>query len=694
MSDTRLFLRFRVHFAALLISLLLCFVVDVDRASAQVKASLVAGARAPGNSATVAVRLTHQPGWHSYWLNPGTGQPTGVEWALPSGWQAGAINWPVPILIRGSDGKPTGHGYEKTIYLPVTLSTSSGGAAAEIFPIRAKVKWLMCEAERCIPGGAELALTLKPGEPGDPAAVAALASQAMPVQDPAAKITASLEGKQLALSVAGLPDMRDPHFFPSEKMIWHDAKQVFGEAGGALTLTVPIDDYWEAGTDHLSGVLAYTDAKGKYRGLVIDTPVAGGRAAAPIAKPVAAASLRALPLTLLFAFLGGLILNLMPCVLPVLSLKALSLAQGAEGDARREGLHYTAGVLTTFALVGGAMLALRAALGGIGWGFQLQNPYVVLSLALLMAGIGFNLVGLLEVGLRAGGIGQGLVARAGRAKSFLTGALAVIVATPCTAPFMAAALGAAMLASAPVALLIFVVMGLGMALPFLLLGLWPRARAVLPKPGAWMVTFRTVLAFPMFATAIWLLWVLGSQRGPDAMALGLIAVVAMALALWAIGKAQASRSLGWRVAALVGLAGIGASIWALPAAAPSVAAGERGEAGALYAETAFTPAALDAALASGKPVFAYFTADWCVTCKLNERVALHTSATAALFKQKDMQVLVGDWTSQNPDITAILAQYGRAGVPLYLYFPPGAGAGEAKVLPQLLTNDIMAKEIG
>jgi thiol:disulfide interchange protein len=673
--------------------LVLFFGLAATRASAQVEASLIyAGGTADKGGVVVAIELRHAPGWHTYWLNPGTGQATNAEWDLPNEWRAGPINWPVPIVIRGSDGAPTGHGYDDIVYLPVRLSTANGAVSGGTVPVKATVKWLMCEAERCIPGTADLVLQVKPDAAADSAVTSALRAQAMPFQNPTARFAASRLGKEISVDVSGIGEMRDPHFFPANGMIRHDAHQIFEADNDKLKLTMTIDEYWEGATNHVSGVLAFTDAAGRYRGVLIDTPIDGGvAAAAPASSAATDVATASSPLLLLFAFLGGLILNLMPCVLPVLSIKALSLAQGAAGDARREGLHYAAGVMATFALVGGIMLILRSTLGGIGWGFQLQNPYVVLALALLMAGIGFNLVGLLEVGLGAGGIGQGLISRAGKAKSFLTGALAVVVATPCTAPFMAAALGAALLASAPVALLIFLSLGLGMAAPFLLLALWPKARSILPKPGAWMVSFRTLLAFPMFATAIWLLWVLGSQRGPDAMALGLIAVTALALLFWALGKARDRGTIGWRLLAIAAVALLGFSAWLLPQDAPA-ASGREGT-GALYSEDAFSPQALDAALSSGDPVFAYFTADWCVTCKLNERVALHTSETAALLKAKKVHVLVGDWTSQNADITAILAQYGRAGVPLYLYFPPGAGKGDAEILPQLLTNDIVSEAL-
>jgi thiol:disulfide interchange protein DsbD len=668
------------------VSLFLGVAILPSTSGAQVKATLVLASES-SNSAQVAVRLDHAPGWHTYWSNPGTGQATKIDWTLPSGWKAGDIDWPVPSLIKGSDGEITGHGYEGTVYLPVTLTISPQTHEIGSKGLKANVNWLMCQLENCIPGSAELTI---PGDAKpDPQVGAALTSQPMPYKDSAVSVRGGIKGDTITLAIAGLGPVRNPHFFPASEMIWHDAVQAFEEDGSEASLTAPIDKYWEGPRDHLSGILAFTDASGKYRGLIIDAPIM----TAAVSVPADANGGGGLAFTFVFALLGGLILNLMPCVLPVLSIKALSLAQGAGGDARREGLHYAAGVMATFAFIGGVMLILRATMGGIGWGFQLQNPYVVLALALLMAGIGFNLVGMFEVGMGAGGVGQGLLNRAGRAKSFLTGALAVIVATPCTAPFMAAALGVALLASAPVAVAIFVVMGLGMAAPFLLLAYWPKARGILPKPGAWMVTLRTLLAFPMFATAIWLLWVLGSQRGLDAMALGLVAIVALALAFWALGKARERHTVRWRVVTLLAAVLIAVCGWMMPPTS-STAVGKRSGETALYVEEPFTPAALDAALASGQPVFAYFTADWCVTCKLNERVALHTTATTALFEKKQMRVLVGDWTSQNPDITAILAQYGRAGVPLYLYFPPGAGAGEAKVLPQLLTNEIIAQEIG
>lgn len=678
-------------------SLLVAFLAAmlfVSPANAQVRAELVSAGSVPGGSVRVALRLSHAPGWHSFWVNPGIGNATAIKWVLPPGWTAGSIQWPVPRIIRGTDGKPTGHGYEGTVHLPVTLTAPASARPGTTAHIKAHVTWLMCETEVCIPGEADVALGLPIGDaaPVDPQVKAELAAQAMPYQDPAVRIAAARAGTQINLDLTGLVgagDMREPHFFPLTEMIWHNAEQKFDLRSDGLSLSMPIDTYWEGAKDHLSGVLAYTDSKGRYHGLMIDTPIGTGSAASgTVGAASSSLSATGLPLTLLFAFLGGLILNLMPCVLPVLSLKALALARAGEDGARaarRDGLHYAAGVMTTFAAVGGALLILRSALGGIGWGFQLQNPYAVMFLALLMAGIGFNLVGLIEVGMRAGGLGQGLIERAGRAKSFLTGTLAVIVATPCTAPFMATALGAAMLATAPVALLIFLALGLGMAAPFLLLSLWPPARRILPRPGAWMATLRTLLAFPMFATAIWLLWILGSQRGADAMALGLIAIVALALALWALGQRQQQGRARWSLVALAAIAVIGASAWAIPDAAPKSAAGRDGASSPLYEEQAYTPQALDAALASKRPVFVYFTADWCVTCKLNERVALHTEGTAALFKEKKVRVLVGDWTSQNPNITAILAQYGRAGVPLYLYFPPGASVGDGKILPQLLS---------
>ena len=393
---------------------------------------------------------------------------------------------------------------------------------------------------------------------------------------------------------------------------------------------------------------------------------------------------------LLFALIGGVILNLMPCVFPVLSIKALSLVATARTDRRlvqQSGLLYTVGILVAFTVIGVALISLRAAGQAVGWGFQLQSPLVNLGLAALMLAIGLNLLGVFEIGARAAGAGQSLTLGDERKSAFFTGLLAVVVATPCTAPFMAGALGYALMQPAPAALGIFLALGFGLAFPYLLVSFVPSFGRLLPKPGAWMARFRNILAFPMFATALWLLWILGKQLGVDSMTVGLLSTLLLGLALWAYGQIPHSgRPWAWgcfAAAALIATITTGASIErykALPVVSETNTIGTLGQ---LELER-FTPDRLADYVAAGLPTFTYFTADWCVNCKLNERVALASDAVGRAFRERGIKVLVGDWTNEDPVISEWLNRYGRAGVPLYLYFPPGSNLGEATILPQVL----------
>ena len=408
---------------------------------------------------------------------------------------------------------------------------------------------------------------------------------------------------------------------------------------------------------------------------------------------------------LLFAFVGGLILNLMPCVFPVLSIKALSLVEMPREDrrlARQSGALYTAGILVAFAVVGGALLGLRAAGEAAGWGFQLQSPAFNLVLGLLMLAIGLNLLGVFEVGARIAGTGQSLTAGGERKAAFFTGLLAVMVATPCTAPFMAGALGYALVQPAAVALAIFLALGCGLAAPYLLISLVPGFGRVLPRPGPWMSGFRNVLAFPMFATAIWLFWIIGKQAGVNAMALALAAALCFGFALWSYGRSSgASRPWNWRAAAAISLVAAiaaGATVERPEAdAAPATASAadsdsHAGTLGLLQLER-FSPERMIGYIDSQQPLFVYFTADWCVNCKVNERVALSTDEVGEAFAERGIKVLMGDWTNEDPVITEWLQRYGRAGVPLYLYFPRGASLEEAAILPQVLLPDIVIQAI-
>ena len=439
------------------------------------------------------------------------------------------------------------------------------------------------------------------------------------------------------------------------------------------------------------------------RSMTVALPAGAGIAAAAGAAPGAADAVPppatpthagpGLWLSLLLAVAGGLILNLMPCVLPVLSFKALGLAQASRSQARARAhaLWYTAGVLVAFAAVGALVLALRGAGQALGWGFQLQQPLVVGSLALLMFAIGLNLSGLFQIGTSWTGLGQGLTERSGAAGDFFTGVLAVVVASPCTAPFMAGALGYAFVAPVPAAMAVFLALGIGLALPFLLIGFVPALATRLPRPGAWMDTLKHWLAVPMYLTAVWLAWVFGKQRGVDALALVLVACVLLAIGLWWWEKQRyADRPTGRRVLAVVMVAAAVFALWSatrLPADTARAAASETRDDGS----QPWSRAAMQAARDAGKPVFVDMTADWCITCKVNEKAVLHTDAFRALLERTGTVYLVGDWTDQDPAISAYLDEFHSPGVPLYVVVP--ASGAPARKLPQLLTPGLMQEAL-
>ena len=667
-------------------------------ASAQVTGELVATEQGvqPGARTKIALELRHDSGWHTYWVSPGIGEATSIEWDLPEGWVVSDIDWPVPSKIYTQAGEVSGHGFKGVSYLPLDLIAAPDAPVGESITLKAAVKWLMCEYEICIPGGADLELELPVvGEPPAPVVDirAALDATPMPEAGEGFAISATRDGELMTLTVEADETFSDPHFFSFDELVWHDAVQEYELTAGRLEATLPIDSYYEPEITTLSGVLAFTDGNGSYRGLLINAPLTTAGAAEG-ATGLATLTTLSVWEALLFAFLGGVILNLMPCVLPILSLKALPLA-GAGGldaaEVRRDGYLYSLGVVVSMVALAVLLLVARSTLGAVGWGFHLQDPVVVLSLALVMAAVGFNLLGVFELGLGLGGVGQNLTKGHSNSASFFTGVLAVVVAAPCTAPFMAAALGVALVQPAPIAITIFAMLGVGLALPYLLVTTVPAARAWLPKPGAWMLVFRQFLAFPMFATAIWLLWVVGGQSGSDAMTWGLIAVLLLGLGAWAYGGWQRNRSSrSWAVAAALSVLALPFVLAELNEFGPAEASASSGS---LFEEIPYSPAALDEALNAGTPVFVYFTADWCVTCKVNERVAIKTEAAAATFAANGVTVMVGDWTNQNPDITEILIRYERAGVPMYLFFPPGASAAEGRLLPQILTPGIIESAI-
>ncbi|MBP7066283.1 protein-disulfide reductase DsbD domain-containing protein [Ferrovibrio sp.] len=661
---------------------------------------------APGETIQAGLRLKHREHWHSYWRNPGdSGLPTELTWKLPPGWQASAINWPAPqrFIIQGL----ANYGYEGEFVLPVMLTAPVDARPGETVPVLAQASWLVCE-NICVPEEVELSVVLPvQAAPGsvDPrwSRLFETAAQAQPRPSPwAAKVDGDAERLRLFVAATGLEAGRfsDVFFYADDgNAVQHAAAQPAHFSPDGLTLEV------QRGIDRgkpvaaLSGVLVLTEKLDD--GMIVRQAFA--IAAAPgIVPAVAGGTAMALPAAVdisaweavLLAMLGGLILNIMPCVFPILFMKALAFArlgQAERGAVRREGLAYTAGVLATFAALAAALLILRAGGAAIGWGYQLQSPAVVLALAYLMALIGFNLAGLFEIRLSAN-LGGGLAGRGGSAGAFFTGALAVLVATPCTAPFMGAALGFALTAPAPLALAVFLALGLGMALPFLLFSLAPGLARFLPRPGAWMTTFRQALAFPMFATAAWLIWVLAQQAGPDAMLAGLFGMLLLGFGAWALGHAERRVWIGRGIAML---AVIGALLLLrVPQEAGGAQAGSvsdkamPGPGRSAVQWAAFDAARIAEARGKGQPVLVNMTAAWCVTCLVNEGAALSSETVAARLRERGVLALKGDWTRRDPAITRYLGSYGRSGVPLYVLYPADPAAAPV-LLPQLLTESIV-----
>ncbi|HWU56156.1 MAG TPA: protein-disulfide reductase DsbD domain-containing protein [Rhizomicrobium sp.] len=651
----------------------------------KVHARLVAEdkAVAPGSTITVALEEKIAPRWHTYWKNPGdAGAPTEIQWTLPPGWKAGPIQWPRPKRLPV--GPLMDYGYEGTPWLLTTLTAPPD--ASGTVTIKAQASWLVCE-QICIPEEAALNLTLAVGkQEADPAVAKefAAARALLPVASPW-KLNYAL-GNTLDMYVAA-PSLAAAHptsadFFPARAgIIKNAAPQLVGYAKDGLVLRLTPGNKVNG---LLEGLLVLTSSDGSIQALEVNVPP-GPVPPAEFGSAAASGDLN-LWLAVVFAFLGGIILNVMPCVLPILAMKALSLAShGAEG--RKESFAYTAGAVLSFAALGLAIIALREGGQSVGWGFQLQSPVAVAGFALLVFAVALNLSGLFEVGSITAG--EGLASRSGMVGAFFTGVLAVAVAAPCTAPFMAAALGFALTQSALSALAVFVALGLGFALPFLLLGIWPRLLAFIPKPGGWMLTFKQFLAFPMYAAAAWLVWVLAQQAGPRGVALISAAMIALALAAWLWGVTRnlsaRGRGMGALVALLVLAFGLyGVSLLRDASAAPAALASKLGE--------SFSAAKLASLRAANRPVFVDATAAWCITCLVNEEAVLSQPNVKSAFAARNVAYLVADWTNQDPEVTALLKENGRSGVPLYLYYAPGART--PIILPQILTESGVLGALG
>lgn len=663
----------------------------------KVVARLVAeGPVAPGGEVWVALEEIIRPGWHTYWVNPGdAGNPTTIEWTLPpssgnGSWSAGDIQWPRPKRLPV--GPLMDYGYEGKLWLLSRITAPADARPGETVTLAAAVTWLVCE-RICIPEEAALSVELRIGEgPRDPAVAQDFAQARALLPTPSPWPVSYALGNFIDLHV-GAPALsaarpKAVEFYPRDAgAIRNPAPQLIGytDAGLVLRLTPGA----KASTlTALNGVLVLTGEDGRVAALDINAPQ-GLVPAADFAPAPGEAALPAMPfwLAMAFAALGGLILNIMPCVLPILAMKALALSRHAASERRvvaGETLAYGGGVVTSFLVLGAALLLLRAGGEAVGWGFQLQSPIAVAGFALLLFAVGLNLSGVYEIGSITAG--DSLTRKGGRTGAFFTGVLAVAVGAPCTMPFGAAALGFALTQGPAAAMLVFLALGVGFALPFLILGLVPGALAFVPKPGPWMLRFKQALAFPMYAAAAWLAWVLAVQAGANSLVLLFAAAVTLALAawLWSVTRDLPGRGrIIGAVAALLLVLGAAASVAQLrpPAAA---AEGGPGLGADLPNREPYSAARLAELRAAGRPVFIDATAAWCITCLVNEETALSRAAVRTAFAAKDIVYLVADWTNRNPEGTALLTAHGRAGPPLYLYYAPGAAAPH--VLPQILTE--------
>ena len=677
-----------------------------------VEAELVAHAPdgiRPGSRFQAGLRIRHQPDWHTYWLNPGdSGLATQMDWSLPPGLAAGPIAWPLPQRLP--IGPLANYGYDRTVLLPVTVQVAPDFRPAPgqtSIRLALHAQWLVCKTE-CVPEQGEFSLQL----PLDSATAAdatdfAAAAAARPGNAAQARLTATVQDGRLLLQAdSGLPAAlrgRTLEVFPETPGITEpaaDPRQSWD--GDRWSASLPLAQHRSDSPSSLPLVLVATDDAGQRHGWRVEAPVSGGwpaGAATPEVPQVLQAALAAsadatAPLApqaaptatwlaaLGAALLGGLLLNLMPCVFPVLAVKLLGFARHGQAPRQQRiaGVAYAAGVIVSFVALGALVLALRVAGEQLGWGFQLQSPLVVAGMAGLFTLLGLNLAGVFEFGMLAPRGLAGMALRHPAADSFLSGVLAVAIASPCTAPFMGASLGLALGLPTAQALPVFAMLGVGMALPYLVAAWVPAVARALPRPGAWMDVFRRLMAFPMFATVAWLVWVLGQQSGIDGAGALLVLLVAGSAWVWALGLAGRTRL--W-MAGILTLVLLGAG-WSLGPRAVTALPPVQASADPAARWQPWSEERTRALLAEGRPVFVDFTASWCVTCQVNERTTLSDAGVLAAFDAKKVAMLRADWTRQDPAITQALRALGRSGVPVYVLHAPGR---PPRVLTEILGRD-------
>jgi thiol:disulfide interchange protein/DsbC/DsbD-like thiol-disulfide interchange protein len=630
-----------------------------------------------GKSFYIGLRFQLTKGWHIYWSNPGdAGQPPTFHLQLDPGVTNSGIEWPTPIRLR--EGPAMVFAYTGDITLPVKVTVPASFTHNKL-KLVINADWLVC-ADHCVPekGHFEIAIPVGTEKASAQSALIEASLTRKPIPSPFdIHVT---DQDVMMINDAGLSaqTVQDAWFFPNEWGVIENAAQqklIFGKKG--IMLELQHGSLFKAGAP-LAGILVLRDAGGKESYYSVKA-----------APEIMNAHWSDWARTLVFALLGGLILNLMPCVFPVLAIKALSIAKLSNKERlhiREQAFFYTLGVLVAFLAIALILLVVRAAGESVGWGFQFQSPIFVTCMSWLMLAIGLNLSGVYLFGARMMGVGESYARKTGNVGGFFTGLLAVVVATPCVAPFMGAAIATALMASPVGMLMIFLAMGFGLALPYTMLALCPGIARIFPRPGVWMETLKQGLAFPMYAACAWLLWVLSQQDGPEGLAYALGGVILIALIAWLIGQVSFTHQLGrfikngFVIVSVILVCVLLFEIGKLPMAA--VAATHAGP-----NEEAYTEERLQQLQASGQPVFVDMTAAWCITCLVNERVAIASESVQAAFAQKHIVYLKGDWTQQDPSISRFLQQHGSDGVPLYVFYP--GKHGTPVVLPQILTPSIV-----
>jgi thiol:disulfide interchange protein DsbD len=677
----------------------------------------------PGKPIEAALRLKIIDHWHTYWRNPGdSGLPTKLKWTLPEGFAAGEIEWPYPRKLPL--GPLMNFGYEGEVLHLVSIQTPASFQPGAKVTFTAKADWLVC-ADVCIPEEGVVSLSLAaagtaPTVNSQWEAAFARTRSALP-SETLKDVSVAIEGMTATISAKtnSTIDASAVAFYPHrDDVMANAAKQTFSKTQDGFTLTVPLADPKNNDLKTLDGVLVADDSDKRAvnwggnlsaRAVTISAPVThvggatspkssnGGQIQAKMPE-IPRADL-SLALALLLAFLGGLVLNLMPCVFPVLGIKVMGFVENAHGESRllrRQGAAYFVGVLISFMALAGLMLALRGAGQSIGWGFQMQEPLFVGALAVLFFVMAINLSGVFEFGTSIQAVAGDAEQRAQSnplVGAFISGVLATVVATPCMAPGLGASVGFTLSQSAPIALLVFVAIAVGLALPVSLLSFFPALLRYLPKPGAWMDTFKQVMAFPLYGTVVWLVWILGAQTGNDGVAALLAGLTVLALAGWVYGRMQTRKPVA---AIAVGLALGAVGLWfawtgaSAVAPTPEPAAGSAASSASPSDWVPFSTERIAALRNDGKSVFVDFTATWCITCQVNNRVALNDEAVVAQMKTRNVVRMKADWTRKDPAITAALAAFGRNGVPLYVLYPP---RGEPVILPELLTPTLVLDAI-